>query len=108
MDDYPKSKGVLFDNRDRKKEEKHPDYAGHVVVTKEQINKLVEQGKAGEEPKINIGGWLGSSKGTNYLSLKTDVGPEQKGGGQKRAPAPPPPAPPPPASAGWKEDDLPF
>lgn len=74
MNESLKSKGGLWANRN-KKADNHPDWTGHVVITGEQIKKLVEAGKAtGEAPKLQVAAWSRVSEGgKQYFFLKTDA-----------------------------------
>ena len=86
---YPKSKGAVWPN-DHKTEAKHPDWRGRIKITKEQINKLIEMAKAGQEPTLQVGAWKRRSEaGQNYIYLSAEVymKPEEDG------------------SAGWGNDD---
>ena len=56
-----KSTGNLYVN-DYKKLPKQPDFTGSLEITKEQINKLIELGKAGEAVKLKLGMWKYPSK----------------------------------------------
>jgi hypothetical protein len=119
--EHPKSEGRLFANRD-KEADKHPDFKGYATLTKAQINRLVEMGKAGIEPRLQIAAWdrVAKSSGEQYIYLATEVYMKEDAGYDepppRRAtrPEPPPRRParpaPPPAQAqeeGW-DDDLPF
>lgn len=95
---YPKSKGALFINND-KQQENHPDFRGNIVVTKEQINMLVQMGKAGVEPKLQVAGWNRTAQGSGqyYLSMETeayfDPSRHQNPGGYQQQPPQYPPQP---------------
>lgn len=98
---YPKGKGAFFTNTD-KKSENHPDFRGNIEVSGEQIRKLIEMGKAGLEPKLQISGWWrqAASSGATYMSIQTeaymkDSAPAQypQGAGGQVGVAPPPGAP---------------
>lgn len=101
-DKYPKGKGAFFTNSD-KKQENHPDFRGNIEVTGEQIRKLIEMGKAGMEPKLQISGWWrqAASSGNTYMSISTeaymkDAEPQQYpqgAGGNVGGVMPPPGAP---------------
>jgi len=56
-----KSTGNLFVN-DYKKTDKQPDYTGFLEITREQIQELVNIGKAGGEVKLKLGCWEYPSK----------------------------------------------
>ena len=61
MSNDGKSTGNLFVN-DYKKTAKQPDFTGYLEVTKEQIDKLIIQGKAGKDVKLKLGCWKYPSK----------------------------------------------
>ncbi len=88
---YPKSEGVMFTNAE-KKAENHPDMRGHVDVTKEQITKLIEMGKAGIQPRLSIAGWNRQAKSTGqpYMHISAEAymkeqQPDQQGWGEPAA-----------------------
>ena len=56
-----KTKGYLYVNNYRK-EERHPEYAGYVTITGDQVAELVRRGKAGEEVKLQLACWVYPSK----------------------------------------------
>jgi len=69
----PKSKGALFTNNRREKDT-HPNFQGVLEVTGEQIQKLVEMGKAGEKVELRLAGWNSQSKaGQSYISLSAEA-----------------------------------
>ena len=73
MSKFPKSEGVLFKNNDKQKDS-HPDLRGHIVVTEEQIRKLVEMVKAGKESRLQAAAWRRKSKaGVPYMYLSTEA-----------------------------------
>ena len=61
MSNDSKSTGNLFVN-DFKKTEKQPDFTGSLEITKGQISKLIEKGKAGKDVKLKLGCWRYPSK----------------------------------------------
>ena len=74
MNDIPKSDGALFVNND-KKQDSHPDYRGHIKVTPEQINKLVQMGQMGLEPTLQLGAWerVARETGQRYIFVSSEV-----------------------------------
>lgn len=112
MSNYPKSKGAVWPN-DHKSEDKHPDFRGKLVVTKEQINKLIEMGKAGMEPTMQIGAWKRTSEaGQRYIFLSSEVyvkeeNTDQDGWGDESSDSWGSPKPT-PSNAGFDDDDIPF
>ncbi len=56
-----KSTGNLYVNN-YKKTAKQPDYTGSLEITKEQITKLIDLGKSGEDVKLKLGCWQYPSK----------------------------------------------
>lgn len=86
MSDYPKSEGVLFSNN-QKKTEKHPDFRGHIVVTGEQIKKLIEMHESGNEMRLQVAVWDRTAKasGNPYKYIATEAYIKQ----EKQAPAAP-------------------
>ena len=72
-DKYPKSKGGAWINKNRETD-KHPHLKGHIVVTPEQIRKLVEMAKAGMEPRLQLAVWKAESDtGVKWLSIHTEA-----------------------------------
>jgi uncharacterized protein (DUF736 family) len=70
---HPKGEGVIFPNNE-KTEEKHPDHRGKIEVTRDQILRLVEMGKAGLTPTLQIGAWQRVSQAGNpYMYLSTEA-----------------------------------
>jgi len=89
MANYPKSEGAMFINA-QKADERHPDFRGNVEITKEQIEKLIEMGRAGMEVKLQIGAWKRLSKaGKKYLYISAEAympdgeAPKKTGGWKK-------------------------
>ena len=77
---YPKSEGALFINKE-KAHEKSPDWRGSVEVTKDQVMKLVEMGKRGIEPKLQLAAWDRTSKAGEdykYIQAEAYIKPEKK------------------------------
>ncbi len=108
----PKGEGVLFTNRD-KTTDKHPHFKGYVTLTREQLNALLADGKAGREPKLQIAAWPRKAKesGAPYIFLSTEVWTEQRGQ-QNQWPEQQPQQQPRPQrqqsnNDGWP-DDIPF
>ncbi len=94
MSNEGKSTGNLFVN-DFKKTPKQPDFTGSLEITKEQINKLVEMGKAGKDVKLKLGCWKYPSKrnpNETRLFLVAEAGDFEKK----------------PATDGWSNEDQPF
>ena len=92
MSNYPKSKGVFFLN-DRKTNEKHPDLRGHLSITAEQIQTLVQMGQAGLEVKLQVAGWHRvSGEGAAYIYIEGEAYFQQPQ--QQQQPAWPQAAPP--------------
>lgn len=82
---YPPS-GALFQNK-QKKSEKSPDYDGEMGFDEDTVRHLVNEIKAGREPKCRLAGWKRvSGKGTSFLSLKAS--PPQQQEAPARRPAP--------------------
>jgi hypothetical protein len=72
-DRYPKSKGGAWINKERATD-KHPHLKGHIVVTPEQIRKLIEMAKAGMEPRLQLAVWKSESDaGVKWLSIATEA-----------------------------------
>lgn len=73
-DKYPKSKGALFKNEDPQGNNA-PQYRGHVEVTREQIDKLFEMGKAGLEPKLQLAVWVKTAQktGQKYMFISAEA-----------------------------------
>jgi uncharacterized protein (DUF736 family) len=118
-DQYPKSDGALWPN-DKKTAEKHPDWRGRITITGAQIKKLIEMGKGGQEPTIQVGAWKRRSKaGQNYIYLSAEVyvreenqssaGWDDDAQGQNDAwGQPSSPAPQQQADDPFADDDIPF
>lgn len=106
-----KSDGRLFTN-DAKANEKQPDYTGFITLTEPQLKKLVEQLRAGQEPKLQVAAWsrIAQSSGAPYQYLATEFKlpqqrQQQQGGGfrqQQTAPAQRG------SSDEFGDDDIPF
>lgn len=73
MSKYPKSEGALFANK--KTTDKQPDMRGKVVITREQMQMLVEMGKAGIEPTLQLAAWKREAKsnGQSYLYISAEA-----------------------------------
>lgn len=56
-----KTTGNLFVN-DYRKTEKQPAYTGSLEVSREQIEALINKGKAGEDVKLKLSCWIYPSK----------------------------------------------
>ena len=69
-----KTDGGLWINPRKTSTNKHPDFKGHIKVTKEQMQLMVQRGAAGLEVQLEIGAWKSTSReGSNYISLSADV-----------------------------------
>jgi uncharacterized protein (DUF736 family) len=92
---HPKSEGALFLND--KKQENHPDFRGHVVVTSAQIKELIEMAKRFQKnpdneklaPKLQIAAWdrVAKDSGREYKFLSTEAYNPAKDE-ERKAPAP--------------------
>lgn len=72
MSKYPKSEGAIFANK--KERDNHPDLSGKLEITRDQIKMLVEMGKAGQQPVLQIAGWNRKSQaGQNYVYLSAEA-----------------------------------
>jgi hypothetical protein len=71
---YPKSDGGLWINQNRATEN-HPHYRGHVKVTADQINKLIEMLNSGIEPELQLASWsrTAATTGQQYLSISAEA-----------------------------------
>lgn len=67
-------KGALFKN-ERKTTEKHPDYTGNFVLTRDLLQAYANQMGSGQEIKVNIAGWIATAKGggTRYIQLNINA-----------------------------------
>lgn len=91
-----KSTGNIYHN-DYKNQEKHPDYTGFIDITRDQIQALIADGKAGKEVKLKVGMWQYPSKqdpNQSRFFLVVEAGEHKKQEPQK--------------SGGWDDDDMPF
>ena len=99
--DYPAhTSGGLWSQQ--KTNQSQPDMKGKIEITQHQMQQLVQMGKMGQEPSLQIAAWSKQSQsGSNWLSIDADV--YVKDGGivsaspEVSAPAPaytPPPAAP--------------
>ncbi len=99
--DYPAhTSGGLWSQQ--KTNQGQPDMKGKIEITQHQMQQLVQMGKMGQEPSLQIAAWSKQSQsGSNWLSIDADV--YVKDGGmvsaspEMSAPAPaytPPPAAP--------------
>ena len=122
-DESLKSKGAIFVNEDCTG--KQPHLRGHIDVTKEQIDKLIEMAKAGGEVRLQVAAWRKTAaSGAKYMFLSTEAymkedagtdgwqdedGKEDNGGWGETAPplTDAPAAVTPPVNDGF-EDDIPF
>lgn len=81
-DKYPTSEGAVFIN-DRKNKETHPDWRGHLDITKAQIDQLVRMGRSGQKVRLQIAAWdreSGSGKEYMYLKAEAYMKDEDEGG----------------------------
>lgn len=115
-DKYPKSEGVLFINTDREKDS-HPNWRGHIVVTKEQVMQIRRMVEAGQEPRLQVAAWNRKAQGTGakYLFLSTEAymkEPKRSSDGwdddDDRPSRRSRPKPRPKADDEWEDDDIPF
>ena len=96
MANHPKSKGGLWTNREKVGEQ--PDWRGKIAVTKAQLNKLVEMGRSGIEPTLQLGAWKRRSEaGQNYIYLSAEAYIKPEGGQQQQQR--------PQQQQGWGDDD---
>ena len=93
--EHPKSTGAMFDNKSKYDQqgrvlnEKLPDFQGQIEITREQIAKLVEMGKAGLKVQLQLGSWKRiSQNGVSYLYVSAEAyvpkpkqEPQPQGGG---------------------------
>jgi single-stranded DNA-binding protein len=92
---HPKSKGGLWINRTKSGEQ--PDWRGKIAVSKAQINKLVEMGRSGIEPTLQLGAWKRRSEaGQNYIYLSAEAYIKPEGQQQQQQQQ---------QSDGWGDDD---
>jgi len=63
--EYPKSEGKVWvvDEKDRLND-KYPHFRGHIDVTKAQIQMLINMGKAGLEPRLQVSLWERTAEGS--------------------------------------------
>tara|TARA_R110000787_G_scaffold36334_9_gene92893 strand:- start:1085 stop:1399 length:315 start_codon:yes stop_codon:yes gene_type:complete len=80
MSNYPKSDGGLW--RHEKLNEKHPDFRGHIIVSKDQLVMLLDiakQNASNPDPefklKIDVAMWnrVAKETGSEYKYLSTEV-----------------------------------
>ena len=92
---YPKNTSGGLWGQDKTKDTQ-PDYKGSVEVTREQMAQLVQMGKNGQEPKIQLAAWTKQDgNGKIWFSLGADVY-VKDASAMVQAPAPAVAAPPPP------------
>ena len=85
--DYPPS-GVLFTNN-RKEKATQPDYTGHIELSDEVVNDLVEQMSRGvTKPKVSLIGWkkVSQKTGKPFLSLLGNTYEERPNGAAQQQP----------------------
>ena len=107
---YPQKTGGGLWAQD-KTNQNQPDYKGRIEVTREQMSQLVQMGKNGEEPCIQIAAWTKQDNGGKvWFSLGADVyvndasATIQAPAPAVAAPPPPPPPPPPPSLDDFGDD----
>ena len=61
--------GALFTNT-FKKSESHPDFKGSLELSTEVLKSLLEQAKAGDPIKMDLGAWKKQGAKGGFLSLK--------------------------------------
>ncbi len=80
MTDYAKSDGAVFPAN--KAHDKMPDFTGVLKVTKDQINQLVELGRAGHPLELRLAMWDRKSKESGnpykYVSAEPNKPREKK------------------------------
>lgn len=83
------AKGALFKN-ERKKTDKHPDYTGNFVMTRELLSAFSRQMVSCDEMKINIAGWLSTPKngGNRYIQLSVSAPMEERSSAPQRQSSP--------------------
>jgi hypothetical protein len=72
MTDY-RSRGAIFPKQD--KQGKQPDMTGYIEVTGDQMRRLVEMSKAGQEVKLQLSAWNETAKDTGrpFVSLSAQA-----------------------------------
>lgn len=63
--------GTIWPN-DFKKEDKHPDVKGDVMVERELLESLLASSQ-GNLIKVSIGGWAGKANGKKVLNVKISL-----------------------------------
>lgn len=104
---YPKSNGGLWDNR-HKNAPNHPDWKGHVVVTREQIRMLIAMIDNGMEAKLQLSAWKRQAQsGQRYISIEGETymqgGQQPQQGYQQPMSQRPPQQPPQQQGSGWDD-----
>lgn len=71
---YPKSEGGLWLNQ-QKANEKHPDYRGGVDITREQMQILMDMGRAGIQPRLQLAAWsrVAQGSGQPYIYISGEA-----------------------------------
>mgnify|MGYP003652197265 CR=1 FL=1 len=70
---YPKNTSGGLWSQDKTKDTQ-PDYKGRVEVTREQMAQLVQMGRNGEEPAIQLAAWMKQDgSGKVWFSIGADV-----------------------------------
>ena len=90
-----KTTGNLYINTFKEAGDKKPKYTGTLEITREQIQDMIADGKAGKEVKLKIGCWEYDSKkveGQIYLFLVAEAGSKY----EKKE------------NSGWGNDSVPF
>ena len=69
-----KTKGGLWINSNKTQTNKQPDFKGHIKVTKEQMQQMVQRGAAGLELQLELRAWKSlSQERKQYIALGADV-----------------------------------
>jgi uncharacterized protein (DUF736 family) len=93
MNKHPTTEGVLFPN-DRKQKETHPDFRGHLDISKEMVNRIVEMAQAGLKPELKIAAWNRESRaGAQYFYVSAEAYMPDDTQQARPSVAAPPPAP---------------
>ena len=93
-----KSTGNLYVNDYKEAGSKQPDYTGSLELTREQIQDLIADGKAGKKVELKLGSWEYPSKrdaNQKRYFIVAESGEVSKEKPQKK-------------SNGWDDDDVPF
>ena len=74
---YPPG-GALF-KRDKRGNDRAPDWSGDLELAEDVVRFLVGEIKAGREPKIRIAGWIKQGRKDEFMSIRGEK-PYQKDG----------------------------